>query len=220
MPKSRLYIIIAVVAVLVVAVIWLLASPGKNEVAEGPDGAPPRESFDRGPSDIEWPDAPAPQMSAEEIRRLWPDLYLPRPDRDEVARQWKEFASRHPDNFYIPNQFKAPLTEEQEKAKRETLDTITSIESRIASSKAQAKNAKPGEEGPDAPSESPIKPEEQRAYFNYRIHEVESRIELIQYFLENGEPDADQKAQAAKDIKNWQEELQEYKDVLEKIPEK
>lgn len=221
MPKSRIYIIVAVVAVLLVAIIWLLSSPGEKDrdIAEGPGGTPPRESFDRDPSGLEWPDAPAPEISAEEIRRLWPDLYLPRPDREEVARQWKEFAAKHPDNFYIPSQFQEPLSESQEKQKRERLDLVSSVESRIAINRAKAQNAEPGQDGPDAPSESPVSPEEQKAYFQYRIQELESRIELIQYFLENGEPDKQQRETAAEDIAKWQKELKDFQEVMEEIPE-
>ncbi|MCB1139752.1 MAG: hypothetical protein KDK23_13390 [Leptospiraceae bacterium] len=221
MPKSRLYIIIAVVAVLLVAIIWLLSSPGDRDrtADDGPPGSPPRESFDRDPSGLEWPDAPAPEISAEEIRRLWPDLYLPRPDREEVARQWKDFAAKHPENFYIPNRFREPLTEQQEKDRRETLDLVSSVESRLATNKAKARSAEPGQDGPDAPEESPVTPEEQRAYFQYRIQELESRIQLIDYFITNGEPDEQQKKLAAEEIKTWQKELDEYKEVMESIPE-
>ncbi|MBI37974.1 MAG: hypothetical protein CMF59_00120 [Leptospiraceae bacterium] len=221
MPKSRIYIIVAVVAVLLVAIIWLLSSPGdkKDDIVEGPGGTPPRESFDRDPSGVEWPDAPAPDISAEEIRRLWPDLYLPRPDREEVARQWKEFADKHPDNLYIPSRFQAPLSEEQEKSRRETLDLVSSVESRLAVNQANARNAEPGEDGPDAPSESPVKPEEQRQYFEYRIKELESRIQLIQYFIENGEPDKQQRDMAAEEIATWKKELEEFQEVMKQIPE-
>ena len=221
MPKSRIYIIIAVVAVLLVAIIWLLSSPGdgKDDIVEGPGGTPARESFDRDPSGVEWPDAPAPDISAEEIRRLWPDLYLPRPDREEVARQWKEFSDTHPDNLYIPSRFQTPLTEAQEKARRETLDLVSSVETRLAANQAKARNAEPGEDGPDAPSESPVKPEEQRQYFQYRIKELESRIQLIQYFIENGEPDKQQRNMAAEEIATWKKELEEYQEVMKQIPE-
>ena len=221
MPKSRIYIIVAVVAVLLVAIIWLLSSPGdkKEDIVEGPGGTPPRESFDRDPSGLEWPDAPAPEISAEEIRRLWPDLYLPRPDREEVARQWKEFADKHPDNLYIPNRFQAPLTEDQEKQRRQTLDLVSSVESRLAANQAKARSAEPGEDGPDAPEEPDVTPQEQRQYFQYRIKELESRIQLIEYFINNGEPDDQQRKLAAEEIKGWQKEVEEYKEVMERIAE-
>ena len=111
------------------------------------------------------------------------------------------------------------MSESQEKERRETLDLVASVESRLATSKAQARSAEPGQDGPDAASDSPVKPEEQRKYFEYRIHELESRIQLIEYFINNGEPDKQQKDLATEEIAGWKKELEQYQEVMKQIPE-
>ncbi len=165
-------------------------------------------------------DAPKPDMDPEEVLKLWPDLQNPpKYDPDEVERQWIDFARKYPNNFYIPTKY-LNLTEEQLQERQKQLEIFTDLEARIASLKAKYKNVDTSVEGPDTPKEPTVSPEDQRQYFKYKIHELQSRIELVEYWLENQKDglDPQQIEIANQDLSQWKKELEEYKNLLKNIP--
>ncbi|MBI3394341.1 MAG: hypothetical protein HY042_00750, partial [Spirochaetia bacterium] len=179
-----------------------------------------------GEGELQFADAPRPDSDpelAEQIRTLWPHALKPQKDnREEVRKQWQDFAKQYPDNVYLPDEYRAVApTDEQKSVRRKTMELVTSVDAKIASQRAALKQqAKPGQNGPSAPSVPDVTPQEQKQYFNYKMSELSSRIQLVQYMLANGSPDAQQKAQAQKDIAAWNKELNDYRQVMAQIPEK
>ncbi|MBW7858964.1 MAG: hypothetical protein H3C43_11880 [Leptonema sp. (in: Bacteria)] len=166
-----------------------------------------------------WPDAPAPDVDPEEIRKLWPDVFEPKPDRAQVEKEWTEFAKVHPNNMYIPSQFLPEPSDSEKKRRQEVLDTVGEVETNLAVQRTRLnKEAQIGVDGPSN-SEPQVTPKQQRSYFEYRISELESRIQLIEYFLDKGSASADQKATANQDLAQWKKELEDYKKVMAEIPE-
>lgn len=214
--NKRLAVILAAVAgVILLAVIAYLVID-RQQAPGGPAG-----NRDDAPFKEMYPDAPNPADDpelAEQIKNLWPDVFQPKPDREAIRREWADFAKKYPNNIYIPDEFKTPLTEEQRDDRQKVLDTVTSVDTRFANMRAEARSAQPGKDGPDAPAQPSVSPAEQRVYFDYKIQELQSRIQLVEYMLENGTPDAEQKASAATELKQWNAQLENYKKLKSSIP--
>lgn len=221
MDKKKLIIIITVIIILTIGILfYLLLQPKKNdeivqnEIPNFPNTPQTEQEY--------YPDAPKPNLDPEEVFKLWPDLQNPQTvNKEEIEKQWLDFARKYPDNFYIPSKY-LNLSEEQLKERQKTLETFTALESKYASLKVKLnKNAKPGVDGPDVPEKPTINPEEQRIYFTYKIKELQSRIELIEYWLKNQSEniDSQQKELAQQDLKQWKKELEEYQKLLKEIPE-
>ncbi len=211
-------IIGAVVVVVAIIVIILLYTPQRRD-------RPDQKTTEYGEGERQFTDAPRPDSDpelAEQIRTLWPHALKPVQDnKEEVRRQWQEFAKAYPDNLYVPDEYRSQApTEEQRAARQKNMELVTSIDAKVASTKSAAKSAKPGTPGPTAPGTADIAPAEQKQYFNYKIQELQSRIQLVQFMLSKGNPDNQQKAQAQKDIAAWNKELGEFQKVLAQVPEK
>lgn len=166
-------------------------------------------------------DVPKPNLDPEEVFKLWPDLQNPQKvNKEEIEKQWIEFARKYPNNFYIPTKY-LNLTEEQLQQRQKELETFTYLESKYASIKSKLnKEAQPGVNGPEAIKEINPEPEEQRTYFQYKVKELQSRIELIEYWLENegANLNSQQKELAEQDLQQWKKELNEYNKLLKEIP--
>ena len=208
MNKKQAIILLGIVAIVVAGVIAILVLGGGDDrgpLAGGEDG-----NGTEGVDENFWAEAPSPAddiEKMEEYRNLWPDIDQPPKDREAVREQWKEFVTRYPQNIYIPNEYLAELSEAETKERRELLDTIGTIETSLASARIAArKDQQPGagKEGPDAPTEVSVTPEQQKKYFSYKIRELESRIQLVQFTMEKGRLDADQLPDANKEIAEWQ----------------
>ena len=149
--------------------------------------------------------------------------------------EWVQLAARHPDNIYLPNEFQVPLTMAQEKAARQQLDDTTALVAKQAARKYLDKYAQPpladsvGDSAPqptgDAtePTEqqardSGITPEQQRNYFNYKIKELESRIQLVEFYLNSGQAGATKKTAAQKELIAWKKELEEMIRIRAQVP--
>ncbi len=216
MNRKAIIGLLALAGVILVAVIIYLSvgrGPGRPGTPGGPTG-------DQVFKDL-YPDAPNPAEDpelAEQIKKLWPDVAKPKPDRDAVRREWADFAKKYPNNIYIPDEFRAPLSDAETQERRKVLDTVTSVETNFANMRASAKSAKPGVDGPAAPPQSNVSPADQRVYFDYKIRELESRIQLVEYMLSNGSPDAEQKASAQKEMAQWSKDLENYKKLKTSIP--
>ncbi|KPA32214.1 Uncharacterized protein AMR50_3164 [Leptospira interrogans] len=140
-------------------------------------------------------------------------------EKEQIRKEWADFIARYPKNLYIPSEFRPPLTETEEKKARERLDTFTDIETKNAIIYSLAKYAEPGK-APEEPSSQPnVDPKEQRTYFQYRIEELESRIQLIEYTIQEGRLDPDQAETAYQDLGDWKKELSELKQVQNQIPD-
>lgn len=222
MNKKQILILLGIVGVVALSVIVIFTFGGEDNrgpLAGGEDGERPE-----GPIGDLWAEAPAPAddlEKMEEYRNLWPDIDDAPADREAVRAQWKEFAARYPQNIYIPNEYLSELNENEIKERRELLDTIGTVESGLASARIAARkdNAPAaGKEGPDAPAEPAVTPAQQRKFFDYKIQELESRIQLVQFTIEKGRLDADQLPDAQKELVEWQQKIDEFKQVRATIP--
>jgi hypothetical protein len=155
----------------------------------------------------------------DQAERLWPHAFKA-PDiglKERVAEEWKQFSAKYPNNIYIPSMFRSkPMTKEEETMALETLDSVTSQESNIAAFVSNNRYATG--EAPEGLKEKDVNPKEQARYFDYKIRELQSRIQLIENFLESGEADASQRSIAQDDLKSWKEELKKITEVSKKVP--
>lgn len=171
-----------------------------------------------------FPDAPHPFNEDPELedqaKKLWPEAFKPRKtpeEKEQIRKEWTDFVARYPKNLYIPAEFRPALSESEEKEARERLDAVTSMESRNAISRSLGKYAEPGNE-PKAPTESSVNPKEQRAYIGYKIDELESRIQLIEYTIQQGKLNPEQIGTANQDLLVWKKELTDLRQVQSQIP--
>lgn len=218
MNRKQIIIAVIVGVLLFIGLLFYLLRDRNGPTEEVGEGELPRRERVAGTEGF-WPDAPPPETDPEELRRLWPDLFLPAPDREEAEREWKAFAKLYPNNVYIPSRYTSAPDDAEKERRLKTLDTVGDVETKLAVRRMQLeKGARPGTDGPDAPADSDISPEDQRIYFGYRIRELESRIQLVEYFLNQGNADAQQRALASDDLNAWKKELAEYKRIVEEIP--
>lgn len=167
--------------------------------------------------DPEFVEAPSPEeLDFAQAEVLWPFALEKKPNRKEqVKEEWREFAAKYPKNFYIPREIKQKLTESEEKEQLDLLDDFTAMDASFSSSVASSK----WNEG--NPKETPLakpEPSKQRRYFDYKIHELESRIQMVEYWMETKQPQADAKQNAEKDLKLWKSELSSLKEVRSQVP--
>lgn len=205
-----IYIIGSLVVIVLAIVFWPSDQSGKKDPGSK-SGAHKSES---GTYENFYSDAPSPIASHEDkelIRKLWPDVFEPKENnREAVKKHWREFAKKYPENIFIPQAVLPELSEEEAKARRDTLDAYTAVAAKFAAMESAAKKVKPGEE-PTAASMEGITPEQQKLYFEYKIKETQSKIDLIQYALDANGLDNDQKEEANKQIAEWTKELEQYK---------
>lgn len=164
--------------------------------------------------------APAPATPDEDALRLWPHLRQGAPTREQqaaVQAQWSRFAQAHPDNVYLPAAMQASLTPEQVRAARQRLDNTTAVVARQAAQSHAQKYAEPGQAPPAAPAE-PVDVAMQRDFFDYKIRELESRLQLVNFYLANGQPSAEKRAAANKDIQQWTRELESLRQARAMLP--
>ncbi|MDZ4727514.1 MAG: hypothetical protein SH817_15255 [Leptospira sp.] len=168
--------------------------------------------------DPEFADAPTPEdEELGQAETLWPFALERKPDRKEkVKEEWREFAAKYPKNFYIPREMRPTRTEAEEKAAAQTLDDFTAMDASIAADLSKNKWAEVGST-PGAEPKKPA-PEKQRAYFDFKINELQSRIQMVEYWMENNQPNANDKINAQKDISLWKKELSVLEDVRSQVP--
>ncbi|EOQ87442.1 hypothetical protein LEP1GSC202_2877 [Leptospira yanagawae serovar Saopaulo str. Sao Paulo = ATCC 700523] len=169
--------------------------------------------------DPEFADAPNPEeLELAQAEVLWPFALEKKPNRkEEIKEEWRDFAAKYPNNFYIPREIRTPLTENQEKEQLEMLDSFTAMDASFSASVSKEKwSDKPSAEEPNV-GERPS-PKVQKAYFDFKINELESRIQMVEYWLENKKPSGDVKSSAEKDLQLWKKELASLKDVRNQVP--
>ncbi|MCC6275925.1 MAG: hypothetical protein IT569_08710 [Leptospiraceae bacterium] len=171
-----------------------------------------------------FPDAPHPSSEdpklEAEAEKLWPHALKPGPtdkDREKVREEWNKFSAKYPKNIYIPNEYKAPLTEKEAAQARKELDVFTEVDASFASQIASNKYAEPGKEM-KVPNEPKVTPEQQATYFSYKIRELESRIQLVEFMMESSDIDQDQSAIAKKDMATWKKELETLRKIAKEVP--
>ena len=163
----------------------------------------------------------AAKISEAEAEKLWP--HLAKQDtsekrKEKVKEEWNAFASQYPKNIYIPSELKAPLTEAEVADRRKEMDIVSKMDSKLAVMEVNARRSEPGSAVPKAPGKADITPEEQRVYIGYKMRELESRIQLIEYSIENSGITGDKLTIARKDMSSWKKELAELQAVEKKIP--
>jgi len=165
-----------------------------------------------------YPGAPDPASDLEirdQIKRLWPDVFEKKPDPEKVKREWAALAKRHPNNFYLPPEFRPAMTKEQRRAHRKRLEAYTHVAAAIAAKRSKSKYDKPGTKAPEI--DLGVSPEDQRVYFKYRIHELESRMQLLEFAFERKGLDPDQTSRAKREMQEWKKELNDLKEKSEGI---
>ncbi|TGN10099.1 hypothetical protein [Leptospira ilyithenensis] len=169
--------------------------------------------------DPEFADAPYPEDDElSQAEKLWPFALEKKPDRKEkVKEEWRDFAAKYPKNFYIPKEIRPPRTEAEEQQAQELLEDFTAMDASFASFISKNKWSEPGNNPPSAGPERPA-PAKQRAYFDYKIYELESRIQMIEYWMEN-QASATEKVNADKDLKVWRKELSSLQEVRSQVPQ-
>jgi hypothetical protein len=223
-------ILLGVAVALVVGVLLYAAFSAKSSgqrkdagtVKNLDQGPAQGDSFFSVPDDWQYQEAPNPDTTLEAFlksRELWPDIGEKKSSeehRERIRREWREFAARYPHNLFIPPEFKNS-TQAQKEAVRRDNELAADQAARQAAFAAQAKYRQPGE----APTESvgaPPNAAEQRAWLDYKIRETRSLIEVIDYFLDKGEPDSAQKASAQAELNRLKKKLSEYEKVYAEIP--
>lgn len=177
---------------------------------------------------------PAPAAEAQsEVDRLWPHVRLGPPsaqERSHIRAQWVNFSAQYPDNLYVPSEFRPALNAAQHQAARQQLDDTTAMAARMAAQKHADRYAQPPSVGDSAqrqiavpPSEQQardagVNPVQQRNFFNYRIRELESRIQLVEFYLASDDMAATKKAAATKEVTVWKKELEELTRMRAQIP--
>jgi hypothetical protein len=180
------------------------------------------------------PTAPTPDALSD-VDRLWPHVRLGPPsaqERAHIRAQWVNLSARYPDNLYIPSEFRPPLNPAQRQQARAQLDDTTAMAARMAAQKHADRFAAPPSVGDaaqrqvgagTAPSEQQareagVSPAQQRNFFNYQIRELESRIQLVEFYLAADDMVATKKAAAQKEVRLWKKELEELNRLRAQIP--
>ncbi|TGL73296.1 hypothetical protein [Leptospira yasudae] len=223
--RKKLFFAAIALAVLLIFFILFWPENQKKEslsIAEESDAVLKTKYYSE--MDPYFPDAPHPFNEDPELegqaKKLWPEAFKPRKtpeEKEQIRKEWTDFIARYPKNVYIPSEFRPALSEAEEKQARERLDTVTNMESRNAIVRSLGKYAEPGNE-PKAPSESSVNPKEQLAYINYKIEELESRIQLIEYTIQQGKLNPEQIGTANQDLIVWKKELSTLRQVQSQIP--
>lgn len=222
---NKKFLIIGGVALAILALVILFKpSTGKKKTTQS-NNAQESDTVSSSSGFSNFSDAPSPSSENSsleaEAEKLWP--HLAKQDnsakkKEKVREEWSAFASKYPKNFYIPAEMKAPMTEAEMAEKRKEVDIVSKIESKIAVAEVSAKKSEPGSTPPKAPSKPDVTPEEQRIYIGFKTKELESRIQLIEYSIDNSGISGDQLTTARRDIAGWKKELTDLQDVEKKIP--
>ncbi|TGM58223.1 hypothetical protein [Leptospira vanthielii] len=169
--------------------------------------------------DPEFAEAPNPEeLELAQAEVLWPFALEKKPNRkEEIKEEWREFAAKYPKNFYIPREIRTRMTEAEEKEQLEMLDSFTAMDASFSASISKEKwSDKPSTEEPGAKEKPAAKT--QRAYFDFKINELESRIQMVEYWMENKHPAGEVKQSAESDLKTWKRELTTLKEVRNHVP--
>lgn len=237
MNKQRVMAVGAAV-VLVAVLAWLFwdtsaqknaQKPGSPQPAAAPLVGSPGSFFG---ATVELPQRSIAEVAKIEadaqsdIDRLWPHVRKGEPTEAERAKirvEWVNFSVQHPDNVYIPNELKPPTNAAEEKAVRQQLDDTTALVAKQAAQKhldrfAQPSSGSPAEVTEQQARDSGITPEQQRNFFNYKIKELESRIQLVEFYLNSNDPNASKKTAAKKELIVWKKELDELMRTRAQVP--
>lgn len=224
MDKKKILYLLGGVIILILAFLIFQGEDKEQDSVAGTDSK--SESWDKqtftSGSYSNFPDAPTPMSDEEkEVSRLWPHA-LDKQDpklKEKVRKEWQDFSRKYPENIYIPHEIRGvSLTESEERDIIETLDSFTSVDSQFASFAAANKYASPGSEAPSGMNEKDANPKEMAAYFDYKIRELESRIQLIEYTMENSRLSSITEEIAKSDINTWKKEIANLKEVQSQIP--
>lgn len=219
--------IIILLGILTIVTIGVLLFPSKKEKQKQVSGLNKDEVpifKDKTYADSIYPDAPSPFTEdpklEDEAAFLWPTALQSVKDekhKEKVREEWKAFASMYPKNIYLLNEYKPPMSKEQEEKIIADMNTFAEVESFFARNVATSKYAAVGVE-PQTSNTPGVTPQAQKVYFDYKIQELESRIQLIEYAKENKALSPEQEAMANKEIAAWKKEIEDLKAVAKTIP--
>ncbi|MCX8000399.1 MAG: hypothetical protein N3A69_15840, partial [Leptospiraceae bacterium] len=123
----------------------------------------------------------------------------------------------YPNNIYLLKEYKAPMTQEQEEKVIAEINTFLEVDSFFARNVATNKYAAVGVE-PQTSNTPGITPQAQKVYFDFKIKELESRIQLIEFAKQNKAFSPEQEAMADKEVASWKKEIEQLKEVAKTIP--
>jgi len=224
MDKKWLFIIGGGILVLLLVFFLKPGNEEKKQQAKQKEGEDFRIARDfSGYSDTTYPDAPSPFVNVEaeeEAQNLWPTAIKSVKDdahREKVKEEWRDFVTKYPKNIYVLNEYRPPLTEKEAADRRILLDLVVGVDTYFSREVSRGKYAEGGKD-PVVPKEASVTPDQQKAFFDYKIREIESRIELIQYAREQKALNTDQERIADRDIANWKKELEDLQKVAKTVP--
>lgn len=221
---SKKKVILAAIVAAIGVVLLVTFTTGKESKTAGNQSVkkPNFKSFDdvvNYYAELQYPDAPEPKDDEyKKARHLWPDIGNPQKvDKEKIRAEWIDFSAKYPENIFIPDEFKKPLNEKEKQERQKSLDNYTSVSSRIAALKAGSKYADQGTPAPST-SETSFSKEEQKSFLEYKTKETKSKLEILEYFMEKGSPDEEQKTIAQKDMEEMKKEIEQYTRLLNEIP--
>jgi len=224
MDKKWLFILGGGVLVLLLVVLFSFRSEDKKKQAKSKEDSDFQIAKNTtGYSDSIYPDAPSPFVNSEaeeEAQNLWPAAIKSVKDdahREKIKEEWRDFVAKYPKNIYVLNEYRQPLTEKEAADRRILLDLVAGVDSFFSREVSRGKYAEGGKD-PVVPKEAGVTPDQQKAFFDYKIREIESRIELIQYAREQKALSSDQDRIADKDIAEWKRELEDLQKVAKLVP--
>ncbi|WCL49931.1 hypothetical protein [Leptospira sp. GIMC2001] len=221
--RKWLFVIVGTIVLLLVIILLPKTDKDSDQTAQNDSKDSPWSfTSSSGGSDFSnFPEAPRPEDQEKSmVEKLWPHALEAKDPKlkEKVRKEWQDFARKYPNNVYIPNEYKGTLNEAEEKQILDNLDSFTAVESKFASMIAASKYAAPGSEPPASPSEKDANPKEMATYFDYKVKEMESRIELLEYTLENSRLSSVEESIASKDIASYKKELASLREAKSQVP--
>lgn len=224
MDKKWLILLLGILVLVTVGVLLFPTKKEKQKVTSHVNKDEMPVFRDKGYFDTIYPEAPSPFTEdaklEDEAVFLWPTALQSVKDekhKEKVREEWKVFASLYPNNIYLLKDYKPALTKEQEEKIIAEMNTFTEVETFFARNVASNKYAAVGVE-PQTSNTPGVTPQAQRVYFDYKIRELESRIQLIEFAKQNKGLTSEQEAMAEKEIAIWKKEIEQLKEVAKTIP--
>lgn len=166
----------------------------------------------------------APPTAQEEAFKLWPHLREAGPSPAQLAQvhaQWSQLAQMYPDNLYLPSQYLAPKSAQQVRVARERLDDSSAMEAEMATLRQAYRYGGADQVPSPPPSLDSLSPQDiamRRNYFDTRIHQLESLVQLVDFWFAKDAPNATDRATAEKEREQWTSELETMRGVRAVLP--
>jgi hypothetical protein len=162
-----------------------------------------------------------PNAPTEEELRLWPHLAEKAPtleERSRVNAQWQQFAQLYPENIFLPLSMQPKPTPEQLQVMRRRRDNADEIEAYQAAQKASVRNAPNDQTSLSSETPRPADPQAFQDFLHVKIQELESKVQLANFALANGQLSSDRQVVITKELQKWNLDLEEFRRLKESTP--